>query len=127
MRKFSQRGLIVETNPSSNVYIAHIHEYENHPIFRWNPIECEDLNGDIAEAKFNRFGIRKSRLKVCVNTDDPAIMPTTLRNEFDLLERMAYKTHSNSKEKIEKWSDDIRKFGVEIFDFDHQRCEFTKV
>lgn len=54
-------------------------------------------------------------------------MPTTLRNEFDLLERTAYKTHSESKEKIEKWSDEIRKFGVEIFDFDHQDCEFTRV
>lgn len=130
IEKFSQRGLIVETNPSSNVYIAHIHEYESHPIFRWNPIECKDLDylgENIEKPKFNRFGIRNSRLKVCVNTDDPAIMPTTLRNEFDLLERTAYKVHSNSKEKIEKWSDDIRKFGVEIFDFDHQQCEFTRV
>lgn len=128
IEKFSQRGIIVETNPSSNVYIAHIHEYESHPIFRWNPIESTDLYGTEEEKeKFNRFDIRKSRLKVCVNTDDPAIMPTTLRNEFDLLERTAYKVHSDSKEKIERWSDDIRKFGVEIFDFDHQQCEFTRV
>ena len=130
IEKFSQRGIIIETNPSSNVYIAHIHEYESHPIFRWNPIECKDLD-DLEEnkerPKFNKFGIRKSRLKVCVNTDDPAIMPTTLRNEFDLLERTAYKVHSESKEKIERWSDDIRKFGIEIFDFDHQQCEFTRV
>lgn len=127
IEKLSQRGIIIETNPSSNVYIAHIHEYENHPIFRWNPIECKDLDENNEDAKFNKFGIRRSRLKVCVNTDDPAIMPTTLRNEFDLLERTAYKTHSDSKEKIEKWSEDIRQLGIETFDFDHQKSEFTRV
>jgi len=125
IQKFCDKGLIIETNPSSNIYIAYIHSYDKHPIFRWNPIECDDLEGE--EAKFNRYKIRTSRMKVCVNTDDPAIMPTTLRNEFDLLERTAFGIHSNSKEKIEKWSDDIRKFGVEIFDFDHQQCEFTRV
>lgn len=58
MEKFAQRGLIIETNPSSNVYISYIHEYESHPIFRWNPIECKDL--DVGK-KFNRFGIRNTR------------------------------------------------------------------
>lgn len=124
IEKFSQRGIIIETNPSSNVYIAHINEYKSHPIFRWNPIECKDLE---VGGKFNKYGIRKSKMKVTVNTDDPAIMPTTLRNEFDLLERIAYKVHSESKEKIEKWSDSIRQFGVEVFNFDHQKSEFKRV
>ena len=39
-------------------------------------------------------------MKVCVNTDDPAIMPTTLRNEFDLLERTAFGIHSKSKKLV---------------------------
>ena len=66
-------------------------------------------------------------MKVCVNTDDPAIMPTTLRNEFDLLERTALGIHSKSKEKIENWCENIRKLGLEIFDYDHQKSEFRRV
>ena len=66
-------------------------------------------------------------MKVCVNTDDPAIMPTTLRNEFDLLERTAFGIHSKSKEKIENWCENIRKLGIEIFDYDHQKSEFRRV
>ncbi len=124
IQKFCNKGIIIETNPSSNVYIAHIHSYDKHPIFRWNPIECKHLKDG---KKFNKYGIRTSRMKVCVNTDDPAIMPTTLRNEFDLLERTAFGIHSKSKENIETWSENIRKFGVEIFDFDHQVSEFKRI
>ena len=125
IQKFCEKGIIIETNPSSNVYIAHIHSYDKHPIFRWNPIECDDLNSE--DAKFNKYKIRTSRMKVCVNTDDPAIMPTTLRNEFDLLERTAFGIHSKSKEKIENWCENIRKLGLEIFDYDHQKSEFKRV
>jgi hypothetical protein len=78
------------------------------------------------EVKFNKYGLRKSRMKVCVNTDDPAIMPTTLRNEFSLLEVHA-QNHCKSNEKIEKWSEDLRQIGLEIFDFDHQKSEFRRV
>lgn len=124
IQKFCDKGVVIETNPSSNVYIAHIHSYDKHPIFRWNPIEHNDLQEG---EKFNKYGIRTSRMKVCVNTDDPAIMPTTLRNEFDLLERTAFGVHSKSKENIENWSENIRKLGIEIFDYDHQKSEFKRV
>ncbi|MEK6658236.1 MAG: hypothetical protein AABY36_00980, partial [Campylobacterota bacterium] len=125
IQKFCDKGIIIETNPSSNVYIAHIDKYYEHPIYRWYPIFEEDLNPQ--NGKFNRFGIRSSRMKVCVNTDDPAIMPTTLRNEFELIERNALASHSSSQEKIEQWSENIRKIGIEIFDYDHQKSEFRRV
>jgi hypothetical protein len=127
IQKFCEKGIIIETNPSSNVCIAHIHSYDKHPIFRWNPIECDDLDLNADNPKFNKYKIRTSRMKVCVNTDDPAIMPTTLRNEFDLLERTAFGIHSKSKEKIENWCENIRKLGLEIFDYDHQISEFRRV
>lgn len=133
IQKFCDKGIIIETNPSSNVYIAHIHSYDKHPIFRWNPIEDEDLFIDLKKEnekekpKFNKFGIRTSRMKVCVNTDDPAIMPTTLRNEFDLLTRVASEKHSKNRENIENWCENIRKLGIEIFDYDHQKSEFRRV
>ncbi|MEA1956046.1 MAG: hypothetical protein U9N02_06090 [Campylobacterota bacterium] len=128
IQKFCDKGIIIETNPSSNVYIAHIDDYRYHPIYRWNPIEDKHLHHiEDEKPKFNKYGIRTSRMKVCVNTDDPAIMPTTLRNEFDLIERMAKDEHSDNQKRIEKWSDDIRKLGIEIFDFDHKSSEFTRV
>jgi len=128
IQKFCDKGIIIETNPSSNVYIAHIHSYDNHPIFRWNPVNDKDLFGIYEnKAKFNRFGIRTSRMKVCVNTDDPAIMPTTLRNEFELIERIAFKNHSDNLEEIKEWSEKIRELGVKIFDYDHKVCEFVRV
>ncbi len=129
IQKFYDKGIIIETNPSSNVYIAHINEYEQHPIYRWNPIEDSDLfkNQNHDTPKFNKYGLRSSRMKVCVNTDDPAIMPTTLRNEFNLLKYTALNKHSKNKEKIDNWSENIRKLGIEIFDYDHNISEFLKV
>ncbi len=125
IQKICDKEIIIETNPSSNIFIAHIHSYDKHPIFRWNPIEIEDLE---KTNKFNKYGLRTSRIQVCVNTDDPAIMPTTLRNEFSLLERIAIESgHSKSKENIKIWSEKIRDLGVSIFDFDHKKCEFIKV
>ncbi len=128
IQKFCDIGIIIEANPSSNIYIAHIHSYDNHPIFRWNPIEDNNLFKIENEIpKFNRFGIRTSRMKVCVNTDDPAIMPTTLRNEFNLLEHIAFQTHSDNVEKIKNWSENIRELGIDIFDYDHKDCEFVRI
>ena len=126
IQKFCDMGIIIETNPSSNIYIAHIHSFGKHPIYRWNPIEDIDLYESVEnKPKFNKFGLRSSRMKVCVNTDDPAIMPTTLRNEFDLLERTALGTYSDNQENIKSWSEKIRKLGIEIFDYDHQESEFS--
>lgn len=127
IQKFCDKGIIIETNPSSNVYIAHIDSYEEHPIYRWYPIQEKDLDhSQEGENKFNKYGLRKSRIKVCVNTDDPAIMPTTLRNEFSLLEFHA-KNHCASSDKIENWVEELRQIGLDIFDFDHMHSEFRKV
>jgi len=46
---------------------------------------------------------------------------------FDLLERTAFGVHSKSKEKIENWCENIRKLGIEIFDYDHQKSEFRRL
>ncbi|MCX6051246.1 MAG: hypothetical protein NTZ60_01920 [Campylobacterales bacterium] len=123
IQKFCEKGIIIETNPSSNVYIAHIDSYDEHPIYRWYPVQESDLNEG---SQINKYGLRKSRMKVCVNTDDPAIMPTTLRNEFSLLEFYG-KAHCQSNEAVEKWSEDLRQVGLEIFNYDHQKSEFRRV
>jgi hypothetical protein len=55
-------------------------------------------------------------------------MPTTLRNEFALLNKVAFDTnHSQNREKIMQWSENIRHLGLEIFEYDHKASEFCEV
>lgn len=78
--------------------------------------------------KFNKYGLRLSRIQVCVSTDDPAVIPTILRNEFDFLEQITIDGgHRKSKENIKVWSEKIRELGVTIFNYDYIECEFVKV
>ncbi len=35
--QYDRQGLLIEANPTSNVYIARLQGYHEHPIFRWSP------------------------------------------------------------------------------------------
>ncbi|MGN0834311.1 MAG: hypothetical protein ACI4QA_00575 [Candidatus Spyradosoma sp.] len=112
IEKCVRRGVVFETNPSSNVFITDLSGYDAHPIFRWRPVRAEELN---AGEKYNRFGLRHGPVRVCVNTDDPAIFNTGILKEFALLsgvaERMGY-----AKGDIETWIEALRVAGTEIFE-----------
>jgi hypothetical protein len=43
IEKYAGHGLTIEANPSSNVYIGHIGDYWQPPVFRWNPPNLEWL------------------------------------------------------------------------------------
>lgn len=109
---YAKRGLIIEVNPSSNVYISRIEDYHQHPIFRWYPPKDEWLRHG---GQFNRFGLRSGVMPVCVNTDDPGIFPTTLSNEFQLLKEAAQTHHGIGFLEAENWADRLRSFGVDLF------------
>lgn len=115
IENISQKEIIIEVNPSSNIYISCLKEYKFHPIFRWYPVDNNLEN-------FNPFNIRKNLLKVCVNTDDPSIFPTTILNEFEHLKNAVQNKYS--KKDIELWIEDLRNFGNDIFDYSHQKYEF---
>jgi len=123
IEKIAQKKIIIETNPSSNTYISYIKSFEEHPIFRWNPINESDLN---KSNKFNKFGVRNSKVKVCINTDDPAIIPTSLKNEFELI-KIAAKKYSDNVYLIDEWIENIREEGIKIFNYNHQNYEFIKL
>ena len=106
----ADKGIILEANPSSNVAISEIKRYSDHPIFRWIPLSDDDI---VPNGKFNRFGLRSGRVRVCVNSDDPGLFNTTLQNEFHFLEEAA--SSQVSVEKAREWVDFLRKEGVEIF------------
>ena len=120
IEKLARKKIFIETNPTSNIYIGFFEKYEEHPIFKWNPLHYEDLQKG---GKYNKFGIRNTRAKVCVNTDDPMVMPTTIYNEFVALENAARK-HIKSEDTIRKWIHAIRKQGLEIFDNTHKHYEY---
>jgi hypothetical protein len=115
LNKYDAMGLIIETNPSSNVYIAHLENHSEHPIFRWYPPNESCL---APGAQWNRFGLRRGPIKVLVNTDDPGIMPTTLRTEFALLGEAAVDL-GYSRTCVEAWLERLRQFGLDEFNRNH--------
>ncbi|QGZ41056.1 hypothetical protein IP92_03617 [Pseudoduganella flava] len=108
-------GLIIEANPTSNVYIARLENHSEHPIFRWYPPNESCLG---AGERWNRFGLRRGPIKVLVNTDDPGIMPTTLRTEYALLGEAA-RDLGYSRTCVEAWQERLRQFGLDEFHRNH--------
>jgi hypothetical protein len=114
--RYDRLGLIIEANPTSNVYIARLKCHKEHPVFRWYPPDESTLR---CGASNNLYGLRRGPIKFCINTDDPGIMPTTLRTEFELL-REAAQEHGVSRTQAEKWLERIRLFGIEQFNQKHE-------
>lgn len=113
--RYDRMGLIIETNPTSNVYIARLEQHREHPIFRWNPPNAETL---LPGNEHNRHGLRCGPNRVLVNTDDPGIMPTSLRTEYALLREAAIK-RGVSRTVAEDWLERLRVYGIEQFQHNH--------
>ena len=112
LQECSDTGIIIEANPSSNIYISEFDRYYQHPIFRWHPVQDKLLeNGK----QYNKFGIRKSAVDVCINTDDPGIFSTTLQNEFALLKQSAMDQFPFGHEEISRWLEKLRQKGIKDF------------
>ncbi|MBF8999669.1 antiviral RADAR system adenosine deaminase RdrB [Vibrio nitrifigilis] len=115
LTEYDKLGLIIEANPTSNVYIARLKSYAEHPIFRWCPPDESVLEpGKPA----NLYGMRRGPVRVLINTDDPGIMPTTLRTEFLLL-REASIDLGIGRTVAERWLEELRIFGIEQFQRNH--------
>lgn len=116
MEKYAAKGIIIEACPTSNIYIGRFEHYFEHPIFRWDPPEQEWLKQG---EKYNRFGLRKGSVTVCINTDDAALMPTTIQNEHRVLQKTAVEHFHVGVNKAEDWIERVRRKGVEIFKANH--------
>lgn len=115
LTEYDKLGLIIETNPTSNVYIARLKSHTEHPIFRWCPPD-ESVLAFGGEA--NLYGLRRGPVRVLVNTDDPGIMPTTLRTEFLLLKEAAIEL-GIGRTVAERWLEELRIYGIEQFRRNH--------
>lgn len=116
MERYAVKGIVLEACPTSNIYIGRFKHYHEHPIYRWHPPEESWLDKD---GKFNKFGLRNGSVPVCINTDDSALMPTTIRNEHRILKEAAINHFGVGVNKAEDWIDRIRQKGVEVFNENH--------
>jgi hypothetical protein len=114
--EYERAGLVLEANPTSNVYISLLSDYRKHPLFRWNPPDGAELQPGRAS---NRFGLRRGAILVTINTDDQGIMPTTLRTELHLM-REAAVDRGASGSLADKSIDKIRREGIEQFKRNHR-------
>lgn len=90
MRSFiSEKGISIESCPSSNFLISNLDEFKEIPTFRLFPIEETE----------NDF----HRLNVCINTDDQGVFYTTLSNEYTILTGTL---HKMKEDGMKKYSDD---------------------
>lgn len=123
INEYADKGIIIETCPSSNIYIGGFDCVESHPIFRWNPPIKRWLKDE-----YNKSGIRKNIIEVCVNTDDPAIFPTNLENEFKLLRNAAIKLMSPTDNigEIDEWIERLKQFNEKVFDDNYREAFYPE-
>ncbi len=112
INQLAQRGIIIETNPSSNVFVSSMNSYEGHPIFRFYPPKSSMLEKG---GKFNKYNQRNGKIAVTINSDDPAIFVTSLQNEYKTIKNVAKQKYKCSDKEAEDWINDIRQFGVDLF------------
>jgi adenosine deaminase len=96
INELSNRGIIVETNPSSNTAIASLGSVFEHYIQQLNQMNT------ISE---------KKAIQVTINTDDPVIFNTNINNEFAYI-FFALQEKGYSREEILNWIDKIREIGI---------------
>ncbi|TWA79145.1 hypothetical protein FBY14_13316 [Azospirillum brasilense] len=122
--EYDRKGIVIEACPSSNVFIGRFHDYTEHPLFRWRPPLERDLEPG---GCFNRFGFRRGPATVCLNTDDPAVFPTTIGSEHFLMKDAAMRRFPISRALAEDWIEAIRVLGVDVFKRSHQYVLYREV
>jgi len=122
INEYADKQLIIEVCPSSNVYIGDLESIEEHPIFRWNP----PVKSWLAR-KSSTGDIRRNIIRVCVNTDDPAIIPTNMENEFCLLRNAAIKMLSKDDniQDVDDWIEKLKQFNISVFDSNYKDPFYT--
>jgi len=109
-REVGDRGIAVETNPSSNYLIGTFGQYCKHPI-----INFFNLGLTVDPEKINVC----PQLFVSINTDDQGVFNTYLEKEYTLMALALEKMEDQTGNKIHRsamiydWLDRIRQMGLE--------------
>jgi len=102
----SKRDIVIEVMPTSNILNSDLYSYKHHPIFRFNPVN------DIEE--FNPHQIRKTKLRIIINTDNPGFQSTSYINELFLILQAGVQ-RGYSTEQMEKYLKEIIELGNLIY------------
>lgn len=105
-----ERGIAIETNPSSNFYISTFREYGEHPIKTFYNLGLTKNEQELMECP---------QMNVSINTDDNGVFSTRLEIEYALLARAMEGDNSGiseskgyKREFIYQWLDNIREMGL---------------
>lgn len=105
----SQKGIGIETNPSSNALIGTFKRYDKHPIQSWYNNGLVTDHTQLAEAP---------QIQVSINTDDQGVFATYIENEYAYLALALEKMRDEegnpkySRTIIYEWIDNIRRMGL---------------
>ena len=100
------KGIAIETNPSSNYMIGTIKKYDQHPIVRFNSRKLKQA-------------VPGMSLSVSINTDDQGVFDTLLENEYALMVLALEKAKDEEGNKlydiedIYEWLNYVREMGIE--------------
>lgn len=108
MRSYlAEKGIAVESCPSSNFLISNLDEFKEIPTFQLFPIREDAAKGLI-------------RLNVCINTDDQGVFYTSLMKEYTMLAAIMREEKENG---VRKYSDDaILSWIKHLIDNSKQLC-----
>lgn len=110
MERIAKEGIFIETNPSSNVLIAGLDSYGNHPIVNFYNKGLTDNREDLNKC---------SQISVSINTDDLGVFVTSLKNEYALMAKALESMRDMEGNRIYKkdmvydWIDRVREMGNE--------------
>ncbi|MDB0567600.1 hypothetical protein AB6Q13_23825 [Ralstonia solanacearum] len=91
MRQVADRGVLIETLPSSNVRISQYHDVGEHHSLRWMRVPGHVEEGD-------------PEIMVCLGSDDPGIFAGDLETEFYLLYAALRQTGLGDSEALHRLS-----------------------
>lgn len=100
LQKVARDGIIIETNPTSNMAIGELKSIFEHYILNLNKLDYKERDEDY------------NYLMVSINSDDPSVFNSTLSNEFAYI-YYSLINEGYQKELVLRWMDKIREYGME--------------
>ena len=110
MRNIAQKGIFIETNPSSNVLIAGMEGYQEHPITRFFN-KGLDSDQNVKEECY--------QINTSINIDDMGVFRTSPYSEYSLMAKALESMEDMDgnpvyrKDRVYDWLDMIRRMGNE--------------
>lgn len=91
----SQSGIVVETNPTSNIIISSIDTIREHPIYQLSNPQCDYKD-----------------IMLCINSDDPGVFQTNTSNELGIA-YMGMVEQGKGRNYCLEWIDKMRESGMQ--------------